>query len=65
MSEKNVKTEKVKKDLKNGSGLGQLTVTLCAISAICALLLGLTNMVTAPIIVQNQEKKKTEGITGP
>lgn len=63
MSEKNVKTEKVKKDLKNGSGLGQLTVTLCAISAICALLLGLTNMVTAPIIVQNQEKKKTEAIT--
>ena len=65
MSEKKVqteKTEKVKKDLKNGSGLGQLTVTLCAICAICALGLALVNMVTAPVIKANAEAKKTAAI---
>lgn len=62
MSEKNVKTEKVKKDLKNGSGLGQLTITLCAISAICALLLALTNMFTAPVIKENAAKKQAAAI---
>ena len=65
MSEKKVqtgKTGKVKKDLKSGAGLGQLTLTLCAISAICALLLALTNMVTAPIIEANAEAKKTAAI---
>lgn len=65
MSEKKVQTEKtgkVKKDLKSGAGLGQLTLTLCAISAICALLLALTNMVTAPIIEANAEAKKTAAI---
>lgn len=65
MSEKKVKTqktEKVKKDLKSGSGLGQLTVTLCGICAICALLLALTNMVTDPIIKENAAKKQAAAI---
>ncbi|MDE6107824.1 MAG: FMN-binding protein [Oscillospiraceae bacterium] len=62
MSEKKVKTEKAKKDLKNGAGLGQLTITLCGICAACALLLGLTNMITKPIIEANAEAKKTAAI---
>lgn len=62
MSEKKVQTETVKKDLKNGSGLVQLTVTLCGICAVCALLLALTNMVTEPIIAANAEAKKTAAI---
>lgn len=53
---------KVKKDLKNGEGLGQLTVTLCGICAVCALALGLVNHVTAPIIAANEEAKKTQAI---
>lgn len=53
---------KVKKDLKNGEGLGQLTLTLCGICAACALALGLVNHVTAPIIAANQEAKKTQAI---
>lgn len=53
---------KVKKDLKNGEGLGQLTVTLCGICAVCALALGVVNHITAPIIAANQEAKKTQAI---
>lgn len=50
-------------ETKKEAGILQLTVTLFAICAACALILGLTNMITAPVIVQNQERKKTEAIT--
>lgn len=43
-------------------GMLQLTVTLCGICAVCALLLGLTNMVTEPIIEEAAEAKKTADI---
>ena len=50
-------------ETKKEAGVIQLTVTLFAICAVCALILGLTNMITAPVILQNQERKKTEAIT--
>lgn len=61
-NEQAVKTGKAKKDLKNGSGFAQLTITLCSICAVCALLLALTNEFTAPIIKENAEKKKAAAI---
>lgn len=47
---------------KKEPGMLQLTVTLCGICAVCALLLGLTNMVTEPVIEANAEAKKTAAI---
>lgn len=48
---------------KKEAGIVQLTVTLFAVCAVCALILGLTNMITAPVIAHNQEVKKTQAIT--
>lgn len=43
---------------KKEPGMAQLVLVLFAISAITALLLGLVNMVTAPVIAANEEAKK-------
>lgn len=50
-------------EAKKEAGILQLTVTLFAICTACALILGLTNMITAPIITRNLEIKKTQAIT--
>ena len=42
---------------RNDAAMGKLTVTLGAICAVCALLLGLTNMVTAEQIASIQKAK--------
>lgn len=42
---------------KKEPGMAQLTITLCIICAVCALLLGLTNMVTADKIEAITEQK--------
>lgn len=42
---------------KNDAAMGKLTITLGAICAVCALLLGLTNMVTADQIAAIQKAK--------
>ncbi len=52
MSETAVKTEK-----KNDSGMAKLTVTLGAICAVCALVLGLVNMITEQPIKDVQTAK--------
>lgn len=43
---------------KKEPGMGQLVLILFAISAVTALLLGLVNMLTAPVIAANQQAKK-------
>ena len=53
MSENVAKTEK-----KKEAGMGQMIVTLAAICAVCALLLGLVNMLTEPVIEANETRKK-------
>ena len=58
MSENKEMTQAVKKE----PGIVTLTVTLFGICAACALLLGLTNMVTKPVIEQNLEQKKAAAI---
>ena len=58
MSKNKEKTPVEKKE----PGIVTLTVTLFGICAVCALLLGLTNMITAPIIKDNAEAKKTAAI---
>lgn len=45
---------------KKEPGMAQLVIVLFAISAITALLLGLMNMITAPAIAANNEKKTNE-----
>lgn len=50
-------------ETKKEAGILQLTVTLFVICAACALVLGLTNMITAPVIAHNLEVKKTQAIT--
>lgn len=45
---------------KKQPGMAQLVIVLFAISAIVALLLGLVNMVTAPAIAANTQKKTDE-----
>lgn len=42
---------------KNDSGMAKLTLTLFAICAACALVLGLANMLTGPAIAANQKAK--------
>lgn len=42
---------------RNDAAMGKLTVTLAAICAVCALLLGMTNMVTADRITAIQKAK--------
>lgn len=51
-------------ETKKEAGIIQLTVTLFAICAACALLLGLTNMITTPIIAENQARKQAAAIAG-
>lgn len=53
MSENAAKTEK-----KKEAGMAQMVITLGAICAVCALLLGLVNKVTEPVIIENEMKKK-------
>ena len=43
---------------KKEPGMAQLVLVLFAISAVTALLLGLTNMITAPAIAANEKAKK-------
>ena len=43
---------------KNDAGMGRLAITLGAICAICALLLGVVNMFTEGVIADNQMKEK-------
>ena len=54
MSENAAKTEK-----KKEAGMAQMVLTLGAICAVCALLLGLVNMVTEKVIEDNEFRKKT------
>lgn len=42
---------------KSGSGMAKLTLTLCAICAVCALVLGLAYQLTGPAIAANQKAK--------
>ena len=53
MSENVTKTEK-----KKEAGMAQMVITLGAICAVCALLLGLVNMMTEEVIAANEMKKK-------
>lgn len=47
-----------KREKKNDAGMLKLTLTLGAICAVCALLLGLVNMVTKDVIAANQMAEK-------
>lgn len=47
---------------KKEPGMAQLVVILFAISAITALLLGLVNMVTAPVIAANAQEKNNKAM---
>ena len=47
---------------KKEPGIAQLVIILCAIAAVTALLLGLVNMVTGPVIAANAEKKNAEAM---
>lgn len=55
-------TSRLETGKKKEPGMFQLTVTLCGICAVCALALGLTNMVTEPIIEAAAEAKKVAAI---
>lgn len=43
---------------KKEAGMAQMIITLGAICAVCALLLGLVNMLTEPVIAENEMRKK-------
>ena len=47
---------------KKEPGIAQLVIILFAISAITALLLGLVNMVTAPVIAENARIKNEKAM---
>lgn len=51
-------SENVAKTEKKEAGMAQMILTLAGICAVCALLLGLVNMMTEQVIADNEMKKK-------